>query len=240
VNALASFGRRLQFFEALVPYRVRLPLRYHFQRIARALEPEMRVLPDLVEPGGIALDIGANRGVYAYALASRGAVVHCFDPLRECCEYIRAARLERVTVHDCALSDAAGTLRLYIPTVGDTPIWTRASLQRPDGAFRMVEVEVRTLDSFRFAGVNFMKIDVEGAEAAVLRGADATLQREHPCLLIEIDRARHSRASCDELIGWLRARAYEPHVLEGDRLRRSHDLWLEARGHFNFIFTRAR
>jgi hypothetical protein len=70
-----------------------------------------------------------------------------------------------------------------------------------------------------------------------LRGADATIQRDRPCLLIEIDRARHSPESCEELTRWLRARAYEPYVLEGGRLRRTRDPWADTRDHFNFIFT---
>jgi FkbM family methyltransferase len=215
-----------------------LPLRYHIQRMTRALEAEMRLLPELVNPEGIALDVGANRGIYAYALAGRASAVHCFEPLSECCDYIRAARLERITVHNCALSDAAGRLELHVPTVRGAPIWTRASLARPTGSFRVVDVEVRTLDSFGFAGVSFMKIDVEGAEAAVLRGAEATIERERPCLLLEIDRARHSLDTCESLLGWLRARAYEPYVVERDKLRRSHDVWADASHHFNFIFLR--
>src|SRR5688572_28493237 len=148
MNAVGALARRLQFLEAAVPQRFQLPLRYNIQRITRALEPEMRLLRELVKPGGLALDVGANRGIYAYALANRAVAVHCFEPLSVCCDYIEAARLERTTVHNCALSDAVGTLQLYVPTVRGASIWTRASLERPNGPFRVLDVEVRTLDSF--------------------------------------------------------------------------------------------
>jgi FkbM family methyltransferase len=198
----------------------------------------MGLLDRLVPRNGIAVDVGANYGIYAYALANITSTVHCFEPLSECCAYIEALRSDRITVHNCALSDTAGTLRLHIPRIQGRSMRTRASLEEPAGTFDVREVEVRTLDSFEFPEVDFIKIDVEGVESAMLRGARATLDRHHPSLLIEIGRERHSRQSFDEVIGWLRARGYQPHVLRGGGLRVSTDPWADALSHVNFVFPR--
>jgi FkbM family methyltransferase len=200
----------------------------------------MGFLDTLMTPGGIAVDVGANWGIYSYALARRASRVHCIEPLAECCAYIRAFPCDGITVHNCALSDAAGKLELHIPTILGRPKWTRASLERPAGDFETRRIDVRTLDSFELSGVDFIKIDVEGVEAAALRGAGATLERHRPCLLVEIDRARHSQHSFGEVIEWLRSRAYEPHVVDGGGLRHSADPWADASSHFNFIFPRSR
>lgn len=238
MRILTAIARKLQFGESAVPARWRLPFRYRIQRVVGGLEPEMGLLDRLVTPDGVAVDVGANYGVYAYALANIASKVHCIEPLSECCAYIQAFRSDKITVHNCALSDAAGTLRLHIPTLHGRSIRTRASLEEPTGTFEIREVEVRTLDSFRLARVDFVKIDVEGVEAAVLRGARATLERDRPSLLIEIGRERHSRQSFDEVIGWLRARGYQPHVLGAQGLRVSTDPWADAASHVNFVFPR--
>jgi FkbM family methyltransferase len=174
--------------------------------------------------------------VYAYALARIASEVHCFEPLPSCCTYIEAAGIDNVQVYNCALSDQAGRMRLYIPLAGARAVHTRASLEKPAGACEMLDVEVRTVDSFVLPRVDFIKVDVEGAEAAALRGACDTIERHRPALLVEIDRARHTRNSFDALLGWLAARGYTPHVLAGGRIRRSDDPWADANTHFNFLF----
>jgi FkbM family methyltransferase len=243
LSPLSLIARRFQFAEQAVPARWRLPLRYAIQRTTGGLEPEMAVLDQLLAPGGVALDVGANHGIYTYALARLAGSVHSFEPLAACSAYIQAASLANVTVHNCALSDRAGRMRLYVPRAGARTIHTRASLEKPAGECEVLDVDVRTIDSFALPRVDFIKIDVEGAEAATLRGAAETLDRHRPALLVEIDRTRHTRDSFDGLLGWLAARGYVPHVLAGGRLRRSDDAWADAAAHFNFLFpapSRAR
>jgi FkbM family methyltransferase len=238
MSVLISLAQRLQVFEWAIPAHWRLNVRYRVQRIVGGLEPEIAVLSELLRDG-LAIDVGANHGIYAYALRDKADAVHCFEPLRECCDYIRAARCEKITVHNCALSDSSGTLLLHIPLVNGMPRWTRASIARPNGVSQIREVPVRTLDSFEFPKIGFMKIDVEGAEAAVLRGAHGTLERDRPNLLIEIDHNRHSPKSFHEVVSSLRPYGYQPHVLDEGALRRSADPWMDSGTHFNFVFLRS-
>src|SRR5271169_3786657 len=79
---------RIQRMPMSLPFRERLtmlvpPSRFYRRRIAeeaRSGEPELAVLPELVPRGGTAIDVGANQGVYAYALAGIADRVVAFEP----------------------------------------------------------------------------------------------------------------------------------------------------------------
>lgn len=236
MSALTRIARQFQSAENIAPGRWRLPLRYHGQRLVGGLEPEMALLSELVRPDGAALDIGANHGVYAYALSRLTDTIHCFEPLAECCRYIQGYRSTRIVVHNAALSDQAGELELHVPIIDGRTVYTRASLDVPNGPFEPRRVPVRTLDSYELANIGFIKIDVEGVEAAVLRGAVQTLSKSHPVLLVEIDRTRHTRDSFLAVHASLHAFGYQTHVCESGNLVPSRDAWDESEHHVNFIF----
>jgi FkbM family methyltransferase len=100
----------------------------------------------------------------------------------------RLARLMRlvpsVTVHGSGLSDRDESTMLRIPTEKG---WAtlEAANTLPGREAREVPVRVRRLDGFGFPDVGFIKIDVEGHELAVLRGAERLLRTARPNLLIE-------------------------------------------------------
>lgn len=196
----------------------------------------MGLLEQLAPQNCTALDIGANHGIYAYALSRFVHSVHCFEPLAECCRYIHDHRATNVTVHNVALSDRAGELKLHVPIIGGRAVYTRASLDRPAGPFESRRVEVRTLDSYGLTGVGFIKIDVEGLEASVLRGAERLLKSCHPNLLVEIDRARHNQNSFLAVHATLRALGYQAYVCEAGKLQPCRDAWDESEHRVNFIF----
>ncbi|MBY5164492.1 FkbM family methyltransferase [Salsipaludibacter albus] len=152
-------------------------------RLLRFLEPEVERLPEWVTPGGVSLDVGANYGPYTYALANLSAQVHAFEPNPECARVLRAWHRGNVRVHQLALSDVTGVARLQVPMVDGTARSTQGNI-RPDG--EGVEVETRRLDDFAFERVDFVKVDVEGHELALVAGAADTLVRHRPVVLMEI------------------------------------------------------
>lgn len=236
MSALTRLAQRIQGIEKLAPRAWRLPLRYHGQRLVGGFEPEMALLERLVPKRSVALDIGANHGIYAYALSRLSPEVHCFEPLAECCRYIQDHHAANITVHNAALADRTGELELHVPIIGGRAVYTRASLDRPDGPSESRRVEVRTLDSYGLTNVGFIKIDVEGLEASVLRGAEHTLQTYHPNLLIETDRARHNRDSFLAVHATLRSMGYGAYVCESGELIECSDAWGASMQHVNFIF----
>ena len=175
------------------------PSRFYRRRIAqeaRSGEPELAFLDKLAPRGGTALDIGANQGIYAYALAEIADRVVAFEPNPDYAFFARWMLRGRAEVHELALSDTAGRGALHVPLSDRGMVLHLAgSLKRTHSQFRnerTYEVEIRTLDDFHLTNVHFIKADVEGSEREVLDGARATLGRSRPVLLLELLSGTHA------------------------------------------------
>lgn len=175
------------------------PSFYYRRRIgeeARSGEPELALLGRLVPHGGTAIDAGANFGVYAFALSTIAEHVAAFEPNPDCAAFARWMLRGRAKVHGLALSDAPGRATFYVPVSdGGRPLHYAGNLKRIHSQFRNMqsyEVEVRTLDSFRFKDVRFIKADVEGSEREVLEGARQTIAADRPVLLLELLSGTHA------------------------------------------------
>lgn len=191
--------------------------RFTMPALARAArfegEVELRRLGSWLQPGAVALDVGANRGIWSWHLRRTGAVVHAFEPNAALAERLRHA-LPDVVVHACALSDREGEAELRLPVVQGVAYDGWATVET-DNRFPTLAVQaerrqrilLRTLDGFRFERVDFLKIDVEGHELAVLRGAEETLRRCRPLLLFEAD-DRYRPGTVAMCQDWLARRGY--------------------------------
>jgi FkbM family methyltransferase len=176
----------------LIPSRLR-KLRWEYKLTRRYAEwllnggeEEAALLPSLCDRRLVSVDIGANLGGYTWLLRRFSKSVIAFEPNPDL-----AARLTRlmrvapsVTVHNCALSDSDGTVVLRIPDDhGRSTLEAANTLHGRET--REVPVPARRLDGIVLGRVGFIKIDVEGHELAVLRGAERLLRDSHPNLLIE-------------------------------------------------------
>lgn len=133
------------------------------------------------ESAPVVFDVGANHGQYArLATSVLGSKVqlHCFEPLDAPSRDLASmAAPPRVNVHKLGLSDRVGPRTLRAAAAGDVraSVYELPEFRDPDGAGHTETVEFTTLDTFcAEAGVgriDFLKIDVEGHELAVLRGA---------------------------------------------------------------------
>ncbi len=155
-----------------------------------------------------ALDIGANIGAISQALQASGYIVEAFEPLPEIYELLSLNFTGHT--HNIALGDVQGfasmpQLEYTEPNnYGGFSLGTRSTVR---GA---VKVPVRKLDEFHFTDVGLIKIDVEGFEERVLRGAVETITRCRPVLYIEDDRKDKS-ASLHAYLGEL-GYAITPHT----------------------------
>lgn len=175
------------------------PSRFYRQRIAQEAasgEPELAVLDRLMRRGGTAVDIGANQGVFAFALSGLAERVVCFEPNPDYARFARWMLRGRAEVHTLALADAPGHGTFYVPHADDGMVLHLAgSLKHTHTQFRTIEsfeVEIRTLDAFALTDVRFIKADVEGSEREVLEGARATIARERPAILLELLSGTHA------------------------------------------------
>ena len=171
----------------LLPARLYYP--YKISQEARAVEPELAILHELVPIGCTAIDVGANRGYYSWALASVAASVEAFEPNPLLAKFAKAKLGRKARVHEVALSDHGGTATLYIPRrASGSSLHITGNLGNvyPQKSVDQIQVRLATLDSYSFKNVGFIKIDVEGAEMEVLAGARETIRSNRPTMLIEL------------------------------------------------------
>ncbi len=171
----------------LVP--ARLYYRHKIAKEVQRCEPELAVLADIVRAGSTTIDVGANRGVYSYAMSAIAGQIEAFEPIPALARFAAWKLGRRARVHRIALSNREGRAALHIPySENGEPLHLLANLPGSHGArsIAQIEVELRTLDSFGFTNVGFIKIDVEGAEMDVIEGAAHTIARDRPNLLVEL------------------------------------------------------
>jgi FkbM family methyltransferase len=202
---------------AVVPSRWRLPLRYRWMRLRGTLEPELLRLAEYVEPGHVAIDVGANHGVWSYRLARLSAEVEAFEPQPWCADTLEAWGSPRVRVRHVGLSDADRELELAVPRSGGRLLTGYATFENAPADWPRIPVAVRRLDDFGFTDVGFVKIDVEGHERAVLRGAAETLRRERPVLVIEVEQRHLGGTPVGEVLGEIEALGYDGWFLQDGR-----------------------
>jgi FkbM family methyltransferase len=159
-------------------------------------EHELYVLDRIVAPGGTAIDVGANRGVFAYAFSRIADRVEAFEPNPDCAAFAGRMLGARARVHALALGDASSRAVLVVPVSEEgEALHLGGSLGRGACGHEATvhfEVEVRTLDSYRFEDVRVVKVDVEGSELAVLEGGRQTILRDRPALIVELLTGAHA------------------------------------------------
>ena len=146
------------------------------------------------------LDVGANIGLYGFifASASEGSHITMVEPDKDNAKLISrtidaVGMSERITLVEAALSDRSGTVAFY----RDELTGATGSIERDENAFVRVHHRIKpsqepvksvTLDEVcNQKNPDLVKIDVEGAELRVLRGAEKTIERSCPALFFECD-----------------------------------------------------
>jgi len=168
--------------------------------------------------GESAVDVGAHIGSYTLRMARRFKRVVAFEP-NPFNRYILGLNLqlnktENVKVEDAALSDRDEISSLFIHRAADGT----GSLNPLHYGFkydRTVQVKVKKLDDFEYAKIDVLKIDAEGYELSILKGATRTIERSKPILAIEVHSARSfGDISCScETCSYLRFRKYDLRLL---------------------------
>jgi FkbM family methyltransferase len=188
--------------------------RLYIQETAKSAdERELALLPALVPPGGVGIDVGAEGGAYSIRLVQQGASVIAFEPrplpAKHLSEMATVLGLP-IKVEPVALSNHSGaaTLRLLTKDPGRSTIEERNELSDPDHSPKsQLQVEIRRLDDYGFPRIDLIKIDAEGHEIAVLEGANDTIARSRCSLLVEAE-DRHAKGATGAVFAWMRARGY--------------------------------
>lgn len=163
-------------------------LAYGFRDLA---EPELPVIGQLIPSGTIAIDAGAHYGDYTLTLSRAvGAAgqVWAVEPSERFLDICRANvgynHMRNVRFFCVGLADAPGTARLVLP---EDPSRSYVNLDTQAGE----EIQLVALDDLmeqenpQDLPVSFIKLDIEGSELAAIRGAERTIRRWRPLLLVE-------------------------------------------------------
>ena len=176
-------------------------------------DPEIRLLSLVCDHNRTSVDVGAHTGTYTYFLWKHSARVLCVEPNPQIADLLRRSFPSRVCVCTCALSDSNGEVVLTIPLVQNKEKPGLATIE-PDNplkeseAARKITVPVRRLDDFDTGPVGFIKIDVEGHELAVLKGAASILDRDAPTVLVESEN-RHKPGAVEAILDFFGRRGYQ-------------------------------
>ena len=142
-----------------------------------------------------AVDVGTRRGGFARFMVKDFENLECFEARK--LKHITDAFWEsigghknvkhKVSLHNCALGDANETVRMYGPIIHDDDWWKNSKIGRNSRVRKnkCSSIEQKLLDSFNFKNVDFIKIDVEGHELKVLKGAVKTIRSFRPVIALE-------------------------------------------------------
>jgi FkbM family methyltransferase len=179
----------------------------------------VKLFKRVLAPGMTVVDLGANIGyfsVLAAGLVGNTGQVHAFEPEARC-----FARLKKnlsafpwAQAHSIAVGDQAGTARFYYSQKGDETGWGSLLSRKDNASAQETPVPVTSLDAWTreqaVRHVDFIKIDVEGGEYRVLKGAEALLSRYRPIIVAELNEVclRRDRREPTDVLSILRRAGY--------------------------------
>ena len=231
-----KFNKKIEFFLK----KNFLPQSYLFKkRIKRSIknndEKELQLLKEIIIPGTDTIDVGVYRGVYSYEMAKYSKIVHAFEPNPIIFKDIKlnlSKIIKNISFYNYALSDHENTSILKVPIrnknfdrnnyeeyfqMGKATIHKENKMED----IETFEVKSKKLDSFSFSNkISFIKVDVEGHELAVIRGAENTIKKNKPILLVEIEE-RHSQKKVSETLDYINSLGYISYFYENELLKTS-------------------
>jgi FkbM family methyltransferase len=181
-------------------------------------------LARLTPPGGTVIDVGAHVGLHTLLFSSLvGAAgrVLAVEPSPANASLLRRHlvwnQCRNVSVIEAAIGENAGSVRFCFRTDPTDPTASANSIAYDIGG-DAADVPVATLDDIcRFCAPDLIKVDVEGAELLVLRGAEETLAHTAPILVVSIhpELLKMLGSTPTELVAFLSKRGYEGRDLDG-------------------------
>jgi len=196
-----------------------LKARFLAQRI------EFRLIRRHLRSTDTVCDIGANKGSFVFWLARwcrKGRVV-AFEPQPQFAELLgrlaRSLQLDNVTVEQKAVFSKPGHADLFVPK-GHSPGASLVSKTAGATDFDTISVPMVRLDDYFAQGerIAFIKVDVEGAELEVFKGAERILREQSPLLIFECENRHLDGFSVEDVFAYLNGLGYAGHFIAGNSL----------------------
>ena len=214
-----TFRDRLNRIKQNIKFKY-LPFRlYHRIRCykyAKYRTPELSHISNLVKSTQNSIDIGANLGLFTFFMSRASKHVFAFEPNPYPLENLKGLVDSNVTVLPIALGNNDGPVEIKIPH--HRKGWSSngaslASKEIDDG--KIINIQCRKLDSLNIENIGLIKIDVEGFEIEVIRGAKETILKNKPVMIIENETA-HTKDT-NELFITMNELGYDKYICNSIR-----------------------
>jgi FkbM family methyltransferase len=216
-----------QFFKnillAFAPSIIKRRVFAHYQSLTwknlsnSEFDAELLLLEFLINPKSVFFDIGANKGEYAYYAEKlmNAKNIWLFEPEKKLNKQLKAI-FNKCHVYNIALSDTKGAHQFKIPVINGVIDNCLSSLEvenKEDNETEAIiyKVNTNTLDNFTTENAVFpdlIKIDVEGHELAVLKGAENYITTHYPTLIIEIEQRHHKSIEVESIFKSFKDKGY--------------------------------
>jgi FkbM family methyltransferase len=204
----------------------RLLTEYRVRQMRRSVRSaDLAHCMELARPGSLAIDVGASVGNYALAMSKAvgrgGRVIALEANPGVFAELVRSTWGSRITTLNLAASSRSGPARMNVPVDGSgRPMEPLGTLESRKERSRGLDVRCVRLDDLVHGErpVSVLKIDVEGHEFEVLRGATGLLARHRPALVVEIEQRHLTGRTVAETVEWITDRGYTCHGIRGGGL----------------------
>ena len=196
-----------------------LRIRERAWREKRKGEKEIKIIPNLLVNCNRAIDIGANVGVWSYWLSKYAKQVESFEPNPKIFNALKNIKIKNVNSYNIALSNKSGSVDLLIPkgSKGFSNQGASLSSIKVQGEHKSISIEAKCLDEYNFLDVDFIKIDVEGHEHEVIEGAQETIKKCKPTMVIEMEE-KHNQIPIEDQISSVEKLGYKCCVLINEKI----------------------
>ena len=196
-----------------------LRIRERAWREKRKGEKEIKIIPNLLVNCNRAIDIGANVGVWSYWLSKYAKQVESFEPNPKIFNVLKNIKIKNVNSYNIALSNKSGSVDLLVPkgSKGFSNQGASLSSIKVQGEHKRISIEAKCLDEYNFLDVDFIKIDVEGHEHEVIEGAQETINKFKPTMVIEMEE-KHNRIPIEDQISSVEKLGYKCCVLINEKI----------------------
>jgi len=182
----------------------------------KSYEPGFTHFLSLIENKGIILDVGANIGITAIPMARKfnAARIYAFEPIshnfNNLNRVIKLFGVKNVTSQKVALGEFTAEVEMVTPVQGGVIKQGLSKINDHDTPGRLEKVKIINLDSIPFKGrVTAIKVDVEGHELQVLKGAGKILSKDKPIIYCELwDSIRA------EVVAYMQTYGYKSYIFD--------------------------
>jgi FkbM family methyltransferase len=201
-------------------------------------EEELKLVKSFISPGTDSIDIGVYRGVYSFEMSKYSKMVHAFEPnpiLFDNIEKNLKKIIKNINFYNYALSNKNELVSLKVPIrnknynknnyeeyfeMGRASIHIKNEINE----FESFEIKSNLLDNFNFSNkISFIKIDVEGHETEVIKGSEATIKKNKPILLVEIEE-KYTLKKVIDTLNYINSLGYNSFYFKDNKLTSTNSL----------------